>query len=261
LGATLYHLLTNVPPATVTQRVSNPSLFRPIRELNLAVSPEVERAILRAMEVPIDKRFGSASDMRAALRLARPRKVIVDPGGTMPLAAGGLLRARRLANRRMWGGVGLLAMLGFVLTTVLVVGPTLTPAETPTPTASPTSVGLPALPFNTSVSPTATPTVTRLSATPVVTITRTPSVTKTPSATVTLTTSPTATRTPTRRLIPTNTPTVPTNTPTREPPPPPPDTPTRPPDTNTPVPDTPTPNIPTDTPERPTLGAVETPTE
>jgi serine/threonine-protein kinase len=248
LGATLYHLLTGVPPATVTQRVSNPNNFRPVRELNPAVSLEVERVILRAMEVPIDKRFASVGDMRAALRLAHPRAV-ADPGGTMPLAAHGLTGYRRVINRRMWGSVGLLVMLGVILTTVFVVGPTLTPTPTPTSTASPTSIGADALPFNTSVSPTATatlipPTLTR-------TATRTPSATSVASKTRTSTPSPTRTPTSTIRR-PTSTPTAfpPTETFTREPPLPATNTPTWPPPTYTYTPEPPTETF---TPEPPTV--------
>src|SRR5512143_3191439 len=51
LGATLYHLLTGEPPATVTRRVCNPGAFRALRDIRPTISPEVERVILRDMEV------------------------------------------------------------------------------------------------------------------------------------------------------------------------------------------------------------------
>jgi serine/threonine-protein kinase len=67
LGATLYHALTGQAPATATDRTARPSLFIPPRQLNLSIRPETERAILRAMELAQDARWGSAAEMAAAL--------------------------------------------------------------------------------------------------------------------------------------------------------------------------------------------------
>jgi serine/threonine-protein kinase len=71
LGATLYHLLTGQPPISVTRRTSEPEAFRAPRTTNAHISPDVERVILRAMELERAQRFSSASDMRAALQMAR----------------------------------------------------------------------------------------------------------------------------------------------------------------------------------------------
>ena len=71
LGATLYHLLTGQAPISVTRRTSDPESFRMPRATNAHISPEVERAIMRAMELERAKRFVSANDMRAALQMAR----------------------------------------------------------------------------------------------------------------------------------------------------------------------------------------------
>jgi eukaryotic-like serine/threonine-protein kinase len=93
LGATLYHLLTGQAPATVTRRTSDPEAFHTPRTANVHISPDVERVILRAMEMERAKRFVSANDMRAALQMARqavPGKsigtVILPPTARTPLA-------------------------------------------------------------------------------------------------------------------------------------------------------------------------------
>jgi len=248
LGATMYHLLTGEPPATVTRRVSNPSAFRTLRAINPSISPEVERVILRAMEVPIAKRFASASDMRSALKLARVRPAN-NPVDTSQLPAAELMRLRRRNRRKRWLGIaaGLLILLILCATAFAVAGPGLISTPTFTPTSTSTAVP----PTNTATrTPTATPTL--IPATNTATATFTPSSTATATASATPTPTPSATR---RRVTPTRTPTrvisptftntsergepktpIPTATPT-----------TRPTSTNTPVP----PTI-TFTPDRPT---------
>jgi len=49
LGATLYHLLTNQPPLDAKQRFLNPNALIFPREINPRISPNTERAILRAI--------------------------------------------------------------------------------------------------------------------------------------------------------------------------------------------------------------------
>jgi serine/threonine-protein kinase len=247
LGATLYHLLAGEAPATVTRRVSNPGAFRTLREIKPAISPDVERVILRAMEVSIARRFASASDMRSALKLAHAG-VKSDPTDTSRLPAEDLARMRRMNRRRILLGValGLLVLLAICAAAFAAVGPGLVP-----PTLTPTSTVTAAAPTATN---TATSTVT---ATPTKRpATRTATVTRTPRPTATATASATATPTATRRSptpTPTNTPVL-TETTERVIPPPPTSTPLPPPDTPTPVPptdtdtpappDTPTPRLP-----------------
>lgn len=64
LGATLHHLLTNTDP-----RLETPFTFheRPIRQLNPAVSPEMEALIVRAIEYDMQARWQSAEEMKRAL--------------------------------------------------------------------------------------------------------------------------------------------------------------------------------------------------
>jgi len=67
LGATLYHALTGQAPATATDRTADPRILAPPRSINPSLRPETERAILRAMELAKDARWGSAAEMAAAL--------------------------------------------------------------------------------------------------------------------------------------------------------------------------------------------------
>ncbi len=67
LGATLYHLLTNQPPADAKQRFLNPEAIRPPSELNPHVSPSTERAILAAIAMPPDERPPTISAFRDML--------------------------------------------------------------------------------------------------------------------------------------------------------------------------------------------------
>ncbi len=72
LGATLYHLLTNTPPATAQERFLHPENLRPPRQLNPRISPRVEKAILWAMELHPEDRPVTVSDFCEALAGTRP---------------------------------------------------------------------------------------------------------------------------------------------------------------------------------------------
>jgi outer membrane protein assembly factor BamB/tRNA A-37 threonylcarbamoyl transferase component Bud32 len=64
LGATLHHLLTNNDP-----RLETPFTFqeRPIRQLNSAVSPDMEEVVNKALEYDMNVRWSSAEEMKNAL--------------------------------------------------------------------------------------------------------------------------------------------------------------------------------------------------
>jgi serine/threonine-protein kinase len=62
LGATLYHLLTNLGP--VPLRTPEPGS---IMQHNPSVKPQTEQVIIRAMQQDRDKRFANAAEMEAAL--------------------------------------------------------------------------------------------------------------------------------------------------------------------------------------------------
>ena len=92
LGATLYYALTGQAPATATDRTARPALFIPPRRFNLSLRPQTEAAILKAMELAQDARWGSAAEMAAALGMGvrttgksapsqppQPTRVIAEP--------------------------------------------------------------------------------------------------------------------------------------------------------------------------------------
>ena len=84
LGATLYSLLTGEKPPESVQRGLGDTL-RPPRLLNPAISPSVEAAILRAMEIYPDRRFARAEDFKAAW--TRPVQVMrAAPAAPQPAA-------------------------------------------------------------------------------------------------------------------------------------------------------------------------------
>lgn len=66
-GATLYHLLTNVPPAEARERFLNPECLTLPRQINPAISPQVEKALLWAMSLHPDERPQDMGVLRKAL--------------------------------------------------------------------------------------------------------------------------------------------------------------------------------------------------
>jgi serine/threonine-protein kinase len=185
LGATLYHLLTGMAPISVTRRTSEPSAFAMPRQAKAEISPTLEQAILRSMEIERAKRFATASDMRAALNLVR-RPYLVDATRTTDLSAIAAPEAAVVVpahpNRRRRALALISVLLLFGLGTVSVVAlqgstsaatPTLTPtrpadsipagAAKATATATSTATG----------TPTSTPTI---SATQTITLTGTAAV-------------------------------------------------------------------------------------
>jgi serine/threonine protein kinase len=72
LGATLYHLLTGQPPPDAKQRFLEPGSLPAPRSLNPDLSPQTERALLRAMEMHPDQRPGSIAEFRAELLSQSP---------------------------------------------------------------------------------------------------------------------------------------------------------------------------------------------
>jgi formylglycine-generating enzyme required for sulfatase activity len=75
LGATLYHLLTNVPPVDAPTRYDaledeHPDPLRPPHEINPQVHPAISAVIEQAAAVSRKHRYASAKEMRLALRHA-----------------------------------------------------------------------------------------------------------------------------------------------------------------------------------------------
>jgi serine/threonine protein kinase len=66
-GATLYHLLSNQPPAESRERFIRPESLIPMRAINPAISPGVEKAIFWAMEIHPDARPQTVEEFRKML--------------------------------------------------------------------------------------------------------------------------------------------------------------------------------------------------
>jgi serine/threonine protein kinase len=67
LGATLYHLLTNRPPADAKQRFLDPDTLVPPRAINPRISPATERAILAVIAMHPDQRPANVAAFRELL--------------------------------------------------------------------------------------------------------------------------------------------------------------------------------------------------
>lgn len=82
LGATMHHLLTNTDP-----RLETPFTFqeRPIRQINSAVSMEMEAVVVKALEYDMAARWQSADEMKRAILAAAGRAGGAALG--MPLSA------------------------------------------------------------------------------------------------------------------------------------------------------------------------------
>jgi serine/threonine-protein kinase len=63
-GATLYHLLTNTPPADARERFIHSGAMKLPRSVNSAISPQMERAILWAMNLHPDERPHSMAQLK-----------------------------------------------------------------------------------------------------------------------------------------------------------------------------------------------------
>ncbi|MCX7681419.1 MAG: serine/threonine protein kinase [Anaerolineae bacterium] len=72
LGATIYHLLTNQPPADARQRFLNPNALIFPRAINPRISPATERAILAAIAMHPDPRPPSIAAFRELLHADTP---------------------------------------------------------------------------------------------------------------------------------------------------------------------------------------------
>jgi predicted Ser/Thr protein kinase len=176
LGATLYHALTGEVPPTATQRMASPASFVPLRQVNVAVSANTEAVVLKALEMPMDRRYQSAEEMAQALGFA-PRVTRIKPSRVKAGDKRAAVVAKPAMGRRggkgiLWGmggaGIAIVAVICVVVAaTAVVLGtgilspePTATPAPTDTPTPTPTPTDTPT-PTNTPT-PTETPTPTAI---------------------------------------------------------------------------------------------------
>jgi len=66
-GSTIYHLLTNQPPADARERFLNPSALIPPRQINSEISQRTERAVLWAMALHPDERPATIQQFRESV--------------------------------------------------------------------------------------------------------------------------------------------------------------------------------------------------
>jgi serine/threonine protein kinase len=193
LGATLYHLLTNLYPPDVHQRVLSPEVLIPPRRLNPHVSENTERVILKAIEIHPDQRYQSAEEMRQVLSGQVSPKALAGRSAMSPWIFGGV---GFVLVMLILGGVSLALFGGFAgeqTPTQQAAQPMVVegqPVVTPTETALPTPTSLP---------PTDTPALVVQTTIPLE---------DTPAETATATTEPTSIPTPTLTLTPTPLPKV-----------------------------------------------------
>jgi serine/threonine protein kinase len=106
-GCTIYHLLTNTPPADARQRFLHPESLPQPRKLNPAISPRTERAILWAMELHPDDRPGTAEELRQFLLGTRDLPVRPQVQNLPKNSALGFLSGKT-EQFLIWASVGLL---------------------------------------------------------------------------------------------------------------------------------------------------------
>jgi eukaryotic-like serine/threonine-protein kinase len=98
LAATLYNLLTGqIPPDSLDRTLSQAEL-KPIRELYPAITPAVDRAIMKAMALSPSERFGSVKDFLAAVKGEIPVSE-TGPVTTVPALREPLTVIRRIPEK------------------------------------------------------------------------------------------------------------------------------------------------------------------
>ncbi|TFH33720.1 MAG: serine/threonine protein kinase [Anaerolineales bacterium] len=110
-GATLYHLMTNTGPAEAKQRFLRPDALTPPRELNPAISQDIENAILWAMALHPDSRPPSAGAFRQSLKGAR-----TSSSTEMISALKPYLVSLPVSDRLLVGSAALLLTLALIAT-------------------------------------------------------------------------------------------------------------------------------------------------
>ncbi len=92
-ASTLYHLLTNQPPAGARERFLDPNNLTPIRQINSSISQRTERTVLWAMSLHPDERPKTVEEFRENLlgdQITLPR----PPGRIVHIRMRDVLRAR-----------------------------------------------------------------------------------------------------------------------------------------------------------------------
>ncbi|MBL8045400.1 MAG: serine/threonine protein kinase [Anaerolineales bacterium] len=119
-GATLYHLLTNEPPAEAKQRFLNPNVLKLPRTINTTVSGRVEKAMLWAMALHPNERPPSIAALRDVLKSDTGSLTTIRDGETILVQPTIRLPALSTSTDRylFMAVVGLL-VLAFIATFIL----------------------------------------------------------------------------------------------------------------------------------------------
>lgn len=193
LGATVYHMLTNVAPPNVHERLLNPQVLLPPQELNAGLSEKVQRIVLKAMGIHPTERYQSADEMRKAIAEKVP---VAPPAPVKPAKAA---PAKKGISPILFGLIALIFVAVLAAAAFFFFGNragSLPPQQAnaafdPEPSPTPTELVLSAL----SDAPTGTPTSTS-EATEEPTDEPTTEPDETPTASTATPTSTTLTRTP-----------------------------------------------------------------
>jgi serine/threonine-protein kinase len=125
-GATLYHLLTNTPPAEAKQRFLKPESMMAPSAHNPALSPNTERAILSAISMHPDDRPNTMSEFREMLiqdetpiPVAVPARALQTPRIPATTQIEMIDNALLLRENKVWLAVALASTLIAFLVTLL----------------------------------------------------------------------------------------------------------------------------------------------
>lgn len=115
VGATLYHLLTNRPPADAKQRFLAPDALVPPRTLNSRISAATERAVLAAIAMHPDERPPNVAAFRDMLQTGSRLRGQPVSSSVIPTSGPEEWRRATRENRRL-----LILVAGLIVLSVLV---------------------------------------------------------------------------------------------------------------------------------------------
>ncbi len=72
LGATLFHLLTGQSPPESVLRAINAALMPSPHQVNPEISPQVDQIIMKAVELPTERRYQNINQLSTALQRSKP---------------------------------------------------------------------------------------------------------------------------------------------------------------------------------------------
>jgi eukaryotic-like serine/threonine-protein kinase len=112
-GSTLYHLLTNEPPADARERFLHQEALVTPRQINSEISLRTERAILWAMNLHPDDRPDTVAELREALIGDRP---IMPRTISQPVTLGDIFKS---STERILVGVSVILTIASLIATLM----------------------------------------------------------------------------------------------------------------------------------------------